>query len=595
MKIRRLEIKNYRGIRELSWILDARFACLVGPGDSTKTTILDALGSVLSPRYNVSFTDADFYGCDTSKPIEITAAVAELPDALIRESAQGHNRSGIRSDGSLEHDPLPDDDVAECLVVRLIVDQSLEPVWEVIRPGDETGDRITSSERALLGFFRIGDYADTHLRWGRGSALTGVTTSKTDATHAVVEAQRQARKAVQGLTDTPLHDAALLAQKEAIRLGSAPYLDLRPGLDPRNGSGSASLVLHEGDVPLTNYGLGSRRLTSLAIQDLALQGRSIVAIDEVEHGLDPHRLLHLVRYLRNRAGNDDLQVFVTTHAPLAIEALSTDELYVVRSTGGKTTAEPVSDDLDPAAANTMQGVMRARPSALLARRLIVGEGHTETGFLRQLLSTWDVERSDPEQLTAVTAGVMVVNGGGDSHAPNRARALASLGYPTSLVIDGDVTSNTEAIRAAAAAGVELLQWKAPNALEQVVALSLPVAGLQAMLDQVATEVSAQTVLSQVASGLSVPELDKIDVSAWIETHDTDTVRQMIGKVAKDRGWFKREDRGERLAQLVLEYRGGLDGSELAGGIEAVRQFAYQEAAATEPEPEEDDDALGDDE
>jgi putative ATP-dependent endonuclease of OLD family len=310
VKLRRLDIKNYRGKRDLSWIVDARFACLVGPGDSTKTTILDALGCVLSPRYNLTFTDADFYGCDTSKPIEITAAVVELPDKLIRQSSQGMNLSGIHADGSIEHDPTPE--VEACVLVRVIVDQGLEPVWEVIRPGDEQGQRITAAERGLLGFFRIGDFADAHLRWGRGSALTGVTTSKVDAVNAVVEAQRQARRVVAELSDTPLHEAATLAQVEAIRLGSAPYVDLRPGLDPRVGTGSAALVLHEGDVPLTNYGLGSRRLTSLAIQDLALEGRSIVAIDEVEHGLDPHRLLHLIRYLRNRAQLDDLQVFLTT-------------------------------------------------------------------------------------------------------------------------------------------------------------------------------------------------------------------------------------------------------------------------------------------
>jgi putative ATP-dependent endonuclease of OLD family len=586
MRLRRLEIKNYRGIRDLTWVLDARFACLVGPGDSTKTTILDAIGCVLSSRYNLSFTDADFYRCDTSNPIEITAAVTELPDKLIRESSHGMNRSGIHADGSLEHDPISDAD--ECLLVRLIVDQSLEPVWEVIRPGDDDGGRITASERALLGFFRIGDYADTHLRWGRGSALTGVTNSKTDAVHAVVEAQRQARKAVAELADTPLHDAALLAQTEAIRLGSAPYRDLRPGLDPRISSGSGSLVLHEGDVPLTNYGLGSRRLTSLAIQDLALEGRSMIAIDEVEHGLDPHRLLHLVRYLRSRAGNDDLQVFVTTHAPLAIEALSPDELFVVRSTSGRTTVEPVPDELIPADADTVQGVMRARPSALLARRLIVGEGNTETGFLRQLLWSWDAERADPEQLTAVTAGVAVVNGGGDSQAPKRARSLACLGYPTSLVVDGDASSNATAIQAALTAGVEVFQWRAPHALEQVVALALPVVGLQAMLEMVAAEVSNQTILLQMALGLSVPALDHIDVAAWIAAHDANRVRSAVGVVARTHGWFKREDRGERLAQLVMEHRAALDGSELATGIEKIRAFAYREANAAEPEPEEPD-------
>ena len=67
MKIRKVTVKNYRGIKNAEWVLDSAFIALVGPGDSTKTTLMDALGLVLSTRYNVTFTDADFYDCDTSQ------------------------------------------------------------------------------------------------------------------------------------------------------------------------------------------------------------------------------------------------------------------------------------------------------------------------------------------------------------------------------------------------------------------------------------------------------------------------------------------------------------------------------------------------
>ncbi len=218
MRLRQLHIERFRGIRQLRWTLDARLVCLVGPGDSTKTTILDAIGSVLSPRYNLSFADADFYDCDITKPIVITAAIVDLPDKLIEERAHGKNRSGIREDGSLEHDPLDDSDVDECLLVRLTVDQTLEPVWEVIRPDDEIGDRITAGERAQLGFFRVGESADVHLRWGRTSALTGVTASKTEATHAVVEAQRQARRG-----GRPRRHAASQSGRDCAEQGGRPW------------------------------------------------------------------------------------------------------------------------------------------------------------------------------------------------------------------------------------------------------------------------------------------------------------------------------------------------------------------------------------
>lgn len=599
MKLRRIEVKNYRGISNLVWCLDSRFSCLVGPGDSTKTTVLDALGCVLSPRFNLTFTDADFFDCDTTKPIEITAAVTELPEKLIEQSAHGMNRSGIRSDGTLVHDPIDEDGVEECLLIRMTVDETLEPVWEVVRPGDDDGYRITATERALLGFFRVGEFADTHLRWGRASALTGVTNSKTDAKYAVVEAQRQARSAIESLEGTPLHEAASIAQTEAARLGSAAFTKLTPGLDPRVGSGSAVLVLHNGKVPLTNFGLGSRRLTSLAIQDVAIKGRSIVAIDELEHGLDPHRLAHLVRYLRSQAENDDLQVLFTTHSPIAIETLGTKELFVVRSEQGTTRILEVPEDLADADADTMQGVMRQRPSSLLANRVIVGEGATESGFVKQILWDWDKERNGEKELTAVAVGVAVSDGSGDSQAPKRAKALASLGFPTMLVLDGDVSSNDAEVKAAEEAGVEIVRWPKDKAFEDVIVEGLPVEGVQSLVELAADEVSPESVLAAVASRLEVAALDSLSVTEWISQHDEATVRTAIASAAKglksngdkkdSRAWFKREDRGARLAGVVMASRPKLAGTELAAGLKRVKKFAYTDAevaeGATEPADE----------
>lgn len=52
MKIRRIDIENFRGIRRLSWRLpdDQTFFVLIGPGDATKSTILTALERGLSDR-----------------------------------------------------------------------------------------------------------------------------------------------------------------------------------------------------------------------------------------------------------------------------------------------------------------------------------------------------------------------------------------------------------------------------------------------------------------------------------------------------------------------------------------------------------------
>lgn len=165
MMLRRLRIENFRGIRRCEWRIDTRLVALVGPGDSAKTTLLDAVGLVLSPSHNPAFTDADFHGLDLANNIVIEAVITDLPDRLVREDQLGRDRSGLMPDGTLVHDPL--DEAEECLVVRLTVTSELEPQWEVRRPGSDESRSINASQRRRLGFFRLGNVLTTTCA-GRG-------------------------------------------------------------------------------------------------------------------------------------------------------------------------------------------------------------------------------------------------------------------------------------------------------------------------------------------------------------------------------------------------------------------------------------------
>jgi putative ATP-dependent endonuclease of the OLD family len=50
MRIVFVEIENFRGIKKLEWAPAAKVNCLIGPGDFTETTILDAIELALNPR-----------------------------------------------------------------------------------------------------------------------------------------------------------------------------------------------------------------------------------------------------------------------------------------------------------------------------------------------------------------------------------------------------------------------------------------------------------------------------------------------------------------------------------------------------------------
>lgn len=51
MRVHQLRIEHFRGIESMAWKINRRLIALVGAGDSTKTTLLDAIGLVLSPSH----------------------------------------------------------------------------------------------------------------------------------------------------------------------------------------------------------------------------------------------------------------------------------------------------------------------------------------------------------------------------------------------------------------------------------------------------------------------------------------------------------------------------------------------------------------
>ena len=63
-RIRKIEIANFRGIQSLAWQPAPGINCLIGPGDSGKSTVLDAIDFCLGATRNIQFSDADFFNLD---------------------------------------------------------------------------------------------------------------------------------------------------------------------------------------------------------------------------------------------------------------------------------------------------------------------------------------------------------------------------------------------------------------------------------------------------------------------------------------------------------------------------------------------------
>jgi len=142
-RIRKIEIANFRGIKELTWCPTPGINCLIGPGDSGKSSVLDAIDFCLSARRTIQFTDADFHQLDVEKPVQISVTLGELDDGLKNLEAYGLYVRGFDAESG-EVEDEPEKDTETVLTVRLTVASDLEPVWSLFSERAQAQGQVLS-------------------------------------------------------------------------------------------------------------------------------------------------------------------------------------------------------------------------------------------------------------------------------------------------------------------------------------------------------------------------------------------------------------------------------------------------------------------
>jgi len=573
MHVKRIKIDGFRGIRSLEWAVNGAMIGLVGPGDSTKTTILDAIEYALSPRWSLPISDGDFHGGTPASAIRIEVTVGDVPVELLKEEKFGLYVRGWGPNGGIIDEP--DDDCEPVLTIRFEVTTDLETSWMVVTDRHPEGKVIAWRDRARLGVVRLGAEVDRDLAWGRGSALSRLT-GAAGTEGVLAAAYRAARDAVAKEELAGLVEAAATAATHARRLGATPSGTFKPALDAAAMSVNlGALSLHDGAVPVRAAGLGTRRLVSLAIQQAIVPDGAIVLVDEIEHALEPHRIRHLVRQLRQAtAGSEGQatnnrhgQVILTTHSPVAAVEFKVHEVRVVRSQKGETRVLTPDPDL--------QGVLRSAPEALLGRRLVVCEGPTEVGLCWGLEGSW--QQSHSGESTA-SRGVVFVNGGG-SGAPKRAMSFAGLGYTVAYFADSDREVSPSAAELVQA-GACVILWDGALSSEQRIFSDLPWKLVQEAFDLAIEEFGAESVIAAAAHQLGLPVSALTGVlDSWksngIQEQD---IRSALGRAAKGAdkrpAWYKRYDRAENLAGIVLKALPEITNTDLGSKLRSLETWCY---------------------
>lgn len=527
----------------------------MGPGDSTKSTLLDAIELTLSPRWDYTFDDSDFYDGITDAPIQITATVGQLPGTLLADNRFGLEIRGWNAVEGLRDEPAEGDEPV--LSIRLRVDESLDPEWTIINDRNPDGRPFNRRERQLLAVLRLSSTIDRHLTWNAGTVLSRLTDGADSLRSILAAAGRAARASITQAEVPVLAAVAARAQELARAYGVAPKVGYRPGLDiGRVNVGQGGVALHDGTVPLRRAGLGTRRLLVFALQREASRAGGITLVDEVEQGLEPHRTRSLVRTLRPQEGLG--QVLMTTHSPVVIQELDVSCLRIVRSSDGETQVISVAAGL--------QAVVRGASEALLGRKVIVCEGKTEVGVCRAIGSFWSTAQA---REGFAYLGVVPVEGGGATVAPQRALDLHSLGYDVCFLGDSDRTlvPDEETMEAAR---INVLLWAGRISIEERIIHDLPWEGV---LDVVALafespgEVSVRGALAQHLAANAA--LIQGDFRVWL---DSPELRNAIGHAAKTSGWFKQIGSGERFGQIACKFWDSIAGTDFAQKMTRLRNW-----------------------
>lgn len=565
-QLHHLAVKHFRGLEDFEQIFSKGITCIIGRGDSGKSTILDAISYVFCSSWSLHLNDSDFTGCDTSSPIIIEGTVVDVPPELVEKF--GKHIRGIGKDGRLIDDMESADatNAQPALTIQLKVGKDLEPAWSVVSNHGEEPSIIKAADRGKLNVFAVSDYTDRHFSLNKGNPLYSLYKQLSDGAipddeNKVLDVVREAKTAFDASINDKFDAVINKLKEEASSLGIT-LNDMKAMLDHKDIAISENKVsIHENGVPFRLKGKGSKRLLSLAIQLSLTNPSGVILIDEIEQGLEPDRAQHLVSVLSRHT---DKQVIITTHSSNVIVEIPCEALFIMR--GGAKKLLHVEGEL--------QGSIRKNPEAFFAEKVLVCEGATEVGICRAI-NRW---RQDSRKISAACKGVRFADGEGRNLA-NYVVGFKSLSYTTCLFCDSDANDINTLKPSFVSQGITLIDCEDKNAIEnqvfqdvswETIKELIPIAIQKVMDDEGKAQEEAKQSVFDSTNAQLINKMDSME--NWYETEKPD-LRIALGKAAKKNEWFKRQSYGEQLGMIVIKHYDALAGDcQLKTEIDAISNW-----------------------
>jgi putative ATP-dependent endonuclease of OLD family len=530
MQIRRLSITRYRGLQEFIWKPAPGVNCLIGPGDSGKSTVLSALSLLFTPSPPAPPTEFDYFKRRVDQGFQIEAVVAADLRAIAPERAVLPVRGWLND----ELVDLPDENGAEpVLVCRVRGTTDMEIMHEVL---PVNGEALTFSvgfrKKLMLARLASDERSARDLRVGAGSLLDRFL-GRMDlrpTLHRAVAAAAQGMQLPQAVTD------ALERLSANFDDAGLPH-DLHLGIVPGPGTSlPGMLTLLQGNIPaeaipLPQFGTGTRQLALLTLSSSLAGAEPLVIADELERGLEPHRQRLATQHVIDlvaQAGHG----FVTTHSPTVIRSLPPGSVWRMSA------ASPIRFE-----GEILGRFIHDEPEAFFSPLPIFCEGDTEIGFLEVLL---------PQRLNTPldNSGIRLVDGRGQPDILDKLDAFIRAGMTVCAFLDNEPRHTGR--RQRTNGGCTQFCWAGVCNIEEAVALHLP-------LDELPTVLAWGAEAREFeARHLAVQVRDKIAGAASYDFHDLAVahgeaaLRNGLYRAMVDHTWFKSRAGGRVLARRLQE-------------------------------------------
>lgn len=557
-KIHNLTIKNFRCLKDFSQSFSSDFICLIGRGDSGKSTILEAISLVLSPNKYERFYDNDFYNCDVSNPIEIEVSISDFPNELINVDKFGLHIRGLDANNNI-HDELEDDHV-QILTIKLIVESDLEPKWFVVN-GRQEPKPISYYYIAKLNVFIVTDYLERHFSWTKGGPLYALLQNSVDSIDFKIISD-VFKELKEKIDNHPFDEFKPVVEKikSNANLFGIDISNISSSIDFKDVTSKENKIsLHEEKIPLRLKGKGTKRLISMAIQLALSDLGSINLIDEIEQGLEPDRVQHLVSILRKKNKG---QIFVTTHSSNVIQELEIKDIMLMKAGNSKL----ITFDL------SLQGCIRKNPDSFFAQKVIVCEGPTEVGIIRAL-NNFRLSKG----LSSISLKAIKTADGSGDNAIEYSKGFHNANYITCLFCDSDNPDFNSKKTELLSLGITVIDWENNDNLEMALFKYLPCEAIIEIL-QLASE------YTQIESGRPLPDCKRSIFDSIKDRYPTELpsefssetlcpeLRNAMATSCDKNKWFKRIYKSEVMGNIIFKHFDKLEDNRLKQNLELLHSW-----------------------